>query len=433
MIPRRLIPVLLPATLLAGITAQQPAARAVQGVRAQREKVEKKSILQAEVLALQSAQLVPQVTGQLMEITAAEGALVEGPRPLVRLACPDLVAAHQIAAAQQQEAAADVDVAKGALEAARQAVTATEARAAAQGTMVAAAAVARDLAALNLQRAEKLHAREAETLVVLEQKQLEAKSMEAAYDSASAALSAAKAAVLEVRAGVKVRQAELARAQAGVLTATARTEHARVLADFATLTNPYPRARVTRQLMDPGSLVRADETAVLEVMDVSKVRIRFGVPDVDAASVTAGTEVRIVRPQSAEPDIVAPITRTTRAVETGSRAMAAEVELDNRDGHWLPGTLCQVEVTVVARPAATTIPLDAVGKQGTETFAWVARNDLAARVPLRLGARFTIRRGRKTQRRVEVLDGLQPGDVVLLEGTAGLSAGEPVALTVREG
>ena len=99
------------ANVLAGnLAAQGPAPRAVQAVRITPTDLHYKAVLSAEVFALESARLVPQVTGQVAEILVSEGDLVEGDKVLVRIACPDLEADKQVADAMSAEAAAGVGV-----------------------------------------------------------------------------------------------------------------------------------------------------------------------------------------------------------------------------------------------------------------------------------------------------------------------------------
>jgi len=108
----------------------------------------------------------------------------------------------------------------------------------------------------------------------------------------------------------------------------------------------------------------------------------------------------------------------------GSRTMAAEVELANDCGRWLPGGLCQVEVTLVDKPKAVTIPTRGLIKDGADVFVWVAVGDKAIRKPVRLGIDLG--------RRVEISSGLQGGELVIVAGQAGLRDGVALRVTVLE-
>ena len=104
--------------------------------------------------------------------------------------------------------------------------------------------------------------------------------------------------------------------------------------------------------------------------------------------------------------------------------MMAEVELDNEDGKWLPGALCQVGVTVVDKDKAISIPSLALVKRGPDAYAWVVDNGRARRLKLTLGVDLGVR--------IEVLTGLGGGELVIISGHAGLSEGVLVEVSEQE-
>lgn len=405
------------------VTAQNAPPRAVSVVAAvaRAEAVERRITLQGEVLPLQMTRLTPRATGRIAEVLRPEGSTVEGAEVLVRLDCPDLLADVQIAKALQAEAEAQVQVATDQRAAAQEEreVAAAEVESMRAAEQMAAAALR--LAELDLARTEKLHAEAAATLEELERAQLGRERAHANLVATRAATASAAARHTMTRAAISVREAELEARRAGATTATARAGRAAVLRDFASLVNPYPKARITRQLVDPGTLVMANETAVLEVMDVSRVRVRFAVPELDAVYVRAGTPVRLLRADAATD---ATVTRVTGAVNRRSRAMDAEVELDNGDDRWTPGALCQVEVLVERRDGAVTIPSKGLVQSGGTDAVWVIRNERAHRVPVQLGLDLG--------HRIEVVDGLTGGERIVVSGSLGLNEGAAVTVTDQD-
>jgi RND family efflux transporter MFP subunit len=198
-------------------------------------------------------------------------------------------------------------------------------------------------------------------------------------------------------------------------------ELADVFLKFSEIRNPYPKARITRQLLDPGNLVHANQSELLEVMNVTKVRIRMGVPGVEARKVRAGTEVRIIQPYTGNKDVVTQVTRVTGAVDRSSRTMMAEIELDNSDNRWLPGSLCQVEVTLANIENAITVDSRALIRSGAHAYVWIVDDGIAHKKEIRLGIDLG-----KT---VQVLQGLAGREQVIVAGYLRLRDGETVRVT----
>jgi membrane fusion protein, multidrug efflux system len=117
----------------------------------------------------------------------------------------------------------------------------------------------------------------------------------------------------------------------------------------------------------------------------------------------------------------------TRAIEGRVRRVALQADPETRlvevevefpaDARLILGTLARVEVQVAGRRDALSIPRDAV-RDGT---AWVVGDD-------RRATRRTLTLGLETRDRVEVLDGLAPGERVVIEGASRLSDGALVRL-----
>ncbi|MEE9126580.1 MAG: efflux RND transporter periplasmic adaptor subunit [Planctomycetota bacterium] len=378
----------------------------------------RKSLIQAEVLPLESMRLVPRVTGYLKQIFVKEGDLVEGDKVLVEIDCPDREADLRICAAELKEAVAEVSVAKSSLAAARQGEVVARSRLAIAKTMERLATLALNFARIEHTRVRNLLQKGASTQAELDEAELALNRTEADISAAKAKTEAAKADVAEARSLTDVKAAAFEKAKARADTRREQGELADVFYGFRKIRNPYPQARITRQLLDPGNLVHANQSELLEVMNVTRVRIRMGVPEVEARKVQAGTEVRIIQPRTGTKDVAARVTRVAGAVDRDSLTMMAEIELDNSDGSWLPGSLCQVEVTVLNLENAITVDSRALTKSGARAYVWVVDDGIAHRREIRLGVDLG-----KT---VQVLEGLTATDKVIVAGQSRLRDGETV-------
>ena len=242
----------------------------------------------------------------------------------------------------------------------------------------------------------------------------------AALQGATSAGHAAQARVSAAQTQVALRTSEKARSEAGVVVAEASLARATLFVDLAAMKNPYSVALVTRQIVDAGNLAIADETAILELMDISKVRVRFMVPRMEASRVRVGSAVNLFLPRSVVA-VPTAVTHVAGALDPASRTMACEVELDNTDGRWVPGSLVKVDVLVESLTAALLMPSRGVVKSGDRAFVWTDQGGVARRIEVRLG----LREGRM----VQVVEGLEAGAGIIVAGFTGLADGDKLEAT----
>ena len=195
----------------------------------------------------------------------------------------------------------------------------------------------------------------------------------------------------------------VASAEAGQLSATVALAAARIEAGFAELVSPFAGVVVRREL-DPGSLVRADQTVICEVQSTSRLRAELHVPERDAVNVKPGTLVEMEFDALPNAERQAAITRVARSVTTQG-VMLVQIDLDNSDGALLPGMF--VYASLVMREAdALTLPSALLRTDAEGTFVFVAEGDVARRRAVVIGYDNGIQ--------VEIVKGLSVQDRVIL-------------------
>lgn len=405
----------------AGESAGKRKPRKVQAFVAKAQSMEVRSPLQGEVLPLSRMTLVPRVTGYVKALHVAEGDRLEGARQLVTMDCPDLVQDKAVADAGVVRAKSMLAVANSAVSAAERAVDVAKADHRRSETELEVAKSSLKQAESSYQRIKKLRDEGAATVDEFEVAELLFVKTGSRIETAQSAISAAAARVSAAETTVSLRKSEVAKADAGVTVASAEAARAGLFVELAVMKNPYAVARVTRQIVDVGNLAIADRTALLELMDISRVRIRFSVARAEASRVSAGSSVRLLLTRSVK-SVEAKVTRVSGSLTRLSRTMACEVELDNRDGHWIPGSMVKVDLLVETLKNALLIPARGVVKTKDSAFVWVARDGKAQRVEVRLGFNRT--------RLIQIVDGLNDGDQVIVAGFIGLADGDEVETTV---
>jgi len=408
-------------SLLAIVAAAAPAdaqARRVDTAPVTRQHLTRVLPLVGSAEAWQHSTLVFRVEGYIKEVSVERGEILSGGAAIARVDVPDLVAAADRARAIADEAAAGIADAAAMITKAEAGASVAQANAALRTAEVTVATAEQTLARRMAIRVQQLHAKGAAT-----DKQLEEAT--GALEMADAHLLAAEAAVDAAQAAAAAKQADITAAQAGrssaearARTASAALAEAEVHLNFAALTNPYPRGLVTARHADVGVLAIAGETAIVDIADVSRLRVFFDIPEPEAPHVKAGAPITITLDAFRNEPIEATITRTTGALNPRTRTMQAEVVLDNTAGDLMPGMFCHARLTVAERPDAMTIPGSALYAHDGDTWVLVADEGFARYHAVTVGLDDGIV--------VEILSGIDDTQRVILGRPTGLSNGDAI-------
>jgi RND family efflux transporter MFP subunit len=199
--------------------------------------------------------------------------------------------------------------------------------------------------------------------------------------------------------------------------ARASLDQSETLLGYATITAPFSGI-ITRRAVDPGALIQAS-SAILGLMDFSKVRLQIGVPEGEASRVTVGQPVLVTTENLPGMHFDGKVTRFTYALDAASRTMLTEVMLDNPQLALRPGMLVNARMGIEHKEGALLIPVESLVMEKANAFAYTVDGNKAAKHPIKIGF--------NDGKNVEVLDGLSAGDAVILAaGKLKVNNGQPV-------
>ena len=193
-------------------------------------------------------------------------------------------------------------------------------------------------------------------------------------------------------------------------TARARADAIRARLAERVITAPFAGVLGFRQVSD-GALVTPG-TVIATLDDVSGIKLDFSVPEVLLSTLASGQA--ITARSAAYPDraFEGTVTSIGSRVDPVTRSVVVRAQVDNEDGLIKPGMLMSVELMTQPRQALV-IPELALIQVGTRQSVFKIRDDdTVEQVSVRTAAR---RRGE-----VEIVEGLKPGDRIVLEGTGKL-------------
>ena len=250
----------------------------------------------------------------------------------------------------------------------------------------------------NLDRALKLQDRRSISATEMEQITAAAAVSEARYRSALNG-------VHEKIALIGVREAELSLAREQLADTV-------IVASFDGL--------IQQKQVSPGSYVRVGDP-VATVVRTDRLRFRGTIPERYALRLSVGQHVQLQIESVSEPLNVS-VTRISPAVDLSSRALLFEAVVENADGHLRSGLFAEARIVTDEEATDLVVPESAVVEfAGAEKVWKVVEGESREQQVLA---------GERRDNRIQILQGLAAGDVILLDGKAGKNAkvipkGEP--------
>ena len=219
---------------------------------------------------------------------------------------------------------------------------------------------------------------------------------------------------------VKADEAAVSVAQANV---AAQERLLRVLHQnraYASVVAPFD-GTITQRNVDVGSLVQGNAntgTFMFEIMQKDVIRVRVYVPQDAAFGVAPGIEAIVRVPEIPGRTFRGKVTRIAEALQTGTRTLLTEIDISNPDGALQPGTYCTVELNILRKTPSFLVPADAtIFNQNGMQVAVI--KDGTAHIH-----KVSVTRDLGTQ--VEVDDGVEQGDLVIINPPIALSEGSKV-------
>jgi len=219
-------------------------------------------------------------------------------------------------------------------------------------------------------------------------------------------------------------EAELDAARREAGSATVALQQAVDDWEHCSLRLPIPKAVVSRKFVEKGERVPAGQP-VFEIMDLSRMRVAFGVPDTRIGQFQLGQRVTVMADAFRGEHFVGEITKIFPAADLKTRSFELEVTIDDPQ-KLKPGMV--VTIVVGQQEEIVLVPMTAVQRGATvddlTVFAVVDENGrpTARRRPVQLDGVY--------DNRIRLVEGsgskVGAGDAIVVTGTFRLVDGQPV-------
>lgn len=380
---------------------QEPQAVPVRVQQAQLRDVSLSLEAHGALAANREVRLSPKVSGRVATVAVDVGDPVSEGQLLLTLEKDEL----EISVAQAEAAVAAARANLARIQAGARPEEIQQARA-----QVTQAASNLEQARTHLARITSLYESGAVSQAQLEQAQSQ-------YEVAEAAHTAAVSQLQIVEQGprdedIRAVEAQLMQAEAGLAMAKLQLSHAELASTLDGI--------VADRLVQPGDMIGAG-TPAFRIVQIDPVVVRIELGGRDIVRVRPGVQAMLTL--DAFPHHV--FTGTVSAVEAvaspQSRLFGVRIEVPNPDGLLKPGMSARVRLAVETRTGVVAVPDQAIQSGNEGAYVYVVEQGLANRRAVQVG----LSGGGWT----EIVEGLSPGEHVIVSGLTALSEGARVRIT----
>jgi membrane fusion protein, multidrug efflux system len=256
---------------------------------------------------------------------------------------------------------------------------------------------------------------EGAVLATLDDREIAAQlsSAEAAWELARATFERSE----QLRERQVITAAEYERDRAALAAAVAQRDQLRTRVGYATVRAPLT-GMVTAKLVEAGDVV-GNQTRLFTIADISTMVVRVQVSELDVVLISTGDAVDVLLDAFPGRTLTGRVRRVFPSADPSSRLVPVEVAITGPDARLArPGFLARMTFALGAKENVLLVPASAIVQDAGSQAVFVIENDRAARRPVRTGV--------TSQGRVEILDGIQTGDQVVVAGTNNLRDGAAV-------
>jgi len=230
---------------------------------------------------------------------------------------------------------------------------------------------------------------------------------------------------------LQTQRATVAQGEATLKTDQAAIDSAKLNLDYCHITAPIS-GRIGLRLVDPGNMVSAAaNTPLLVITQTQPISVIFTIPEQQVAEVRAalktGRPLRVDAFDRDGTDIIASgeLTTLDNQIDQTTGTLKLRATAPNRDDALFPNQFVNARMLVQERRGVTLIPNAAVQRNARTTFVYVVKRDQTVAVR-------NVTLGTADAERSEVVQGISPNELVVIQGVDRLRPGSRVAISLPE-
>lgn len=212
-----------------------------------------------------------------------------------------------------------------------------------------------------------------------------------------------------------VSAAEIDDATLKVSNLQAQKDEIDVKLDHTTIRAPFSGTIGLRSI-SPGSYLAAGDP-VAELVKRDPLKLQFNIPEKYATQVKEGQTLRFGIDGN-QKTYKAEVYAAASSIDPATRALSVRAKAPNKKGELIPGAFADVVISLDSIPDGLMVPTDAIVPQLNEQMVYQIENGKVNETRVQTGIRKTAT--------VQITEGLQAGDTVMMTGLLQARQGLPV-------
>ncbi|HYL35360.1 MAG TPA: efflux RND transporter periplasmic adaptor subunit [Bryobacteraceae bacterium] len=223
-------------------------------------------------------------------------------------------------------------------------------------------------------------------------------------------------------ASVEALQKALSAARSNVASVQANLGRLQEMQAFKTVRAPFDGV-ITARNTDIGALINAGagtpSQELFHIAATKRLRVYVNVPQAYTRSAVTGLAAELTLAEFPGRRFRGTLVRTAEAMDTSSRTLLTEVDVDNASGELRPGAYAEVHLTLPAAVSSVIVPVGAILFRSEGLRVGLVRD--ANKVEL-----VQVILGKDYGNEVEVLSGISQDDLVIMDPPDSLTSGAVV-------
>ena len=158
---------------------------------------------------------------------------------------------------------------------------------------------------------------------------------------------------------------------------------------------------------------------VASMQDVDPMKVEFSVPEKYARQIKNGTVIKVLIGDSRD-ERRGKVFAVESKIDLGTRTIKARATIPNPEENLIPGSFARIEIMLEQLSDAIVIPAGAIIPELSGEKVYIFRDGKAISVPVKSGIR--------TEKSIQILNGLTSGDTLITTGLLQLADGKAVEI-----
>jgi membrane fusion protein, multidrug efflux system len=207
-------------------------------------------------------------------------------------------------------------------------------------------------------------------------------------------------------------------------------ESARLQLTYARITAPIG-GRIGLRLVDPGNIVRSSDAGGLAVItQLQPIAVIFSIPEdslplvLDQLKAGKQLTVEVFNREQTRKLATGRLLTVDNQIDSSTGTVRLKAEFPNRENELFPNQFVNARLLLDVKRGTTVVPAAALHRSAKETFVFLMKADQTVTVrPVKVGP--------SEGDDLSIAEGVQPGDLVVVEGAERLREGSKVELPAQ--